>query len=167
MQTNLPIPDFSLPDHTGQVHKLSAYRGRVVLVNFWSAECPWSERADGQLTNLLTRFPGKIALLPVASNLNETIQMIGQTIPQRGLDFVLIDRHCELADGWNAQTTPHVFVIDPHGVLRYQGAVDDVTFRKRLPQQFYVEQAVTALLSGRLPEIQETPVYGCTIVRNE
>ncbi len=167
MQTNLPAPDFSLADNHGRIHKLSEYRGQVVVLNFWSAECPWSERADGHLADLLTRFSGKLTLLAVASNLNETAELIAQAIKLRGLDFVLLDRHCELAEAWNAQTTPHAFVIDQDGILRYQGAVDDVTFRKRVPDQFYVEQAVTALLSGQLPHIQETQPYGCTIVRNE
>ena len=70
-----------------------------------------------------------------------------------------------MADAWGAQTTPHVFVVDEAGVLRYQGAVDDVTFRQREPKRFYVKEAVDALLAGRLPEIASTPAYGCTIVR--
>jgi hypothetical protein len=64
-----------------------------------------------------------------------------------------------------AQTTPHLFLIDPGGFLRYQGAFDDVTFRQRTPTQAYLYQAVEALLAGRLPDPAETPAYGCAIVR--
>ncbi len=166
MQTNTLAPDFSLADNNGHFHCLSEYLGQVVLVNFWSAECPWSERADQELVALINRFPGKLALLNVASNLNETGELIAQAIPQRKLDFVLMDNNCELADAWGAQSTPHVFVIDQSGILRYQGAIDDVSFRKRNPNRFYVDEAVTALLSGLLPDTTETSSYGCTIVRN-
>jgi hypothetical protein len=162
---NQPVPDFSLPDQTGRIHRLSDYRGRIVIVNFWSAECPWSERADISLLALCNRFPGQVVMLPIASNVNESDEMINAAIHQRGIGFVLRDAGGGLEDLWQAQTTPHVFVIDQSGLLRYRGAVDDVTFRKKIPARFYVEETVEALISGRLPEVQETPSYGCTIVR--
>ena len=46
IQLGQPAPDFELPDLQGQPHRLSELRGRVVVLNFWSAECPWAERAD-------------------------------------------------------------------------------------------------------------------------
>ncbi|MCX6066972.1 MAG: hypothetical protein NT121_14655, partial [Chloroflexi bacterium] len=98
---------------------------------FWSAECPWSARADQALLAILNQRPDQVALLPIASNENESAALINEAIRQRGLRFVLRDSGCGLADLWQAQTTPHAFVIDPSGLLRYQGAVDDVTFRKR------------------------------------
>lgn len=165
MQINSLAPDFSLPDQTGRVHRLSAYRGKIVIVNFWSAECPWSERADKSLLALCSRFPGQVVMLPVASNVNESDEMINAAIHQRGIGFVLRDAGGGLEELWQAQTTPHAFVIDQSGLLRYRGAVDDVTFRKKTPARFYVEEVVEALINGGLPEVQETPAYGCAIVR--
>jgi peroxiredoxin len=166
MLINSSAPDFSLSETSGSIHRLGDYPGRIVVVNFWSAECPWSERADAHLLELTKRLAGQAVLLPVASNLNETAGMITRAARARGLDFVLQDRDCSLADTYAAQTTPHVFVIDGAGVLRYQGAVDDVTFRKRNPQRFYIAEALSAIADGRLPEVQETPPYGCAIVRH-
>jgi len=70
-----------------------------------------------------------------------------------------------VADLYAAQTTPHVFVIDRQGLLRYRGAVDDGTLRQRIPTRFFLEAVVGALLEGRLPPLTETPAYGCAIVR--
>jgi hypothetical protein len=162
---NTLVPDFALPDIDGNPHRLSDYHGKIVIVNFWSAECPWSERADKSLMTLSNRFPEQVMMLPIASNMNESDEMIIEAIRQRGIRFVLRDTGCGLANLWQAQTTPHAFVVDRSGVLRYCGAVDDVTFRKRTPAQFYVEEAVDALMNGSLPEVQETPPYGCAIVR--
>jgi hypothetical protein len=167
------VPDFTLPDLNGTPHALSDYRGRIILVNFWSAECPWSERADILFKQWLTlgRSPragewgGHVALLTIASNLNESPEQVRQAANQRGIAPVLLDSGCGVADAWGAQTTPHAFVVDGSGILRYQGAVDDVTFRQREPKRFYVREAVDALLAGRLPEVASAPAYGCTIVR--
>jgi hypothetical protein len=56
-------------------------------------------------------------------------------------------------------------VVDKEGILRYRGAVDDVKFRQRQATRFFLEEAIEALLDGRLPQLAETPAYGCTIVR--
>lgn len=165
MLINEPAPDFSLPDQNGKIHHLSDYLGKVVIVNFWSAECPWSERADKSLKLLTERFPGQVQILPIASNQNESDELVNEVSRQRGLCFVLRDAGSRVADEWQAQTTPHAFVVDPKGILRYRGPVDDVTFRKRTPERFYVDEAVSALLDGRIPDLQETPPYGCVIVR--
>lgn len=83
----------------------------------------------------------------------------------RRLPTVLIDAQQTVADLYDAQTTPHVFVIDRDGILRYRGAVDDVTFRQRKPTRFFLDEAVDALLNGHLPALAETPAYGCAIIR--
>ena len=166
MEINQKVPEFTLPDLVGKLYSPGAFSGRIVVVNFWSAECPWSERADRHLMEVAKKFGGQVVILPVASNQNETRELIAAAMRQRGLDLVLLDASSELANAWRAQTTPHAFVIDQANILRYRGAVDDVTFRKRLPEKFYVEEAVKALLAGCLPEIQSTQAYGCAIVRS-
>jgi peroxiredoxin len=166
LHINAPVPDFALPDLHGNIHRLSDYRSKIVIVNFWSAECPWSQRADENLAAACSLFPEQVVILPIASNANESDEMINEAIQSRGIRFVLRDEGCGLADFWQAQTTPHVFVIDQSGILRYRGAVDDVTFRQRSPKHSYLETALAALLAGRLPDPQEVLPYGCTIVRS-
>lgn len=166
MELNQPVPDFSLPDLDGNPHRLGDYRGRTVVVNFWSAECPWSERADAHLMAVMRQLMTQVIVLTIASNVNEPDEMIREAAHQRKLELVLRDSGAGgVCDLFGAQTTPHAFVIDPGGILRYRGAVDDVTFRKRKAERWYVEEAVEAVLDGRIPELQETPPYGCTIVR--
>ncbi len=165
MLLNTFAPDFALPDLNENLHHLSDYRGKIIIVNFLSAECPWSERADHRLLDLAGCFPEQVVLLPIASNPNESDEVINQACQQRGLGFILRDAGYRVADLFAAQTTPQAFIVDQSGNLRYRGAIDDVTFRKRSPERFYVQEAVEALIAGRLPEIQETPPYGCLIVR--
>jgi hypothetical protein len=55
--------------------------------------------------------------------------------------------------------------MDRDGILRYRGSVDDVTFRQRIPTRFFLDLAVESLLEGHLPELTESPAYGCAIVR--
>jgi hypothetical protein len=106
-----------------------------------------------------------VELLSIAANRNESAQMVTDVSKTRRLPRVLLDSQHLIADLYEAVTTPHVFVVDREGILRYRGAVDDVTFRHRQATRFYLEEAVEALLDGRSPELQEMPAYGCAIVR--
>jgi peroxiredoxin len=165
VQLNQPAPDFTLPDLQGIPHRLSDYRGKIIIINFWSAECPHSERTDRSIMACLVQWGRDVVTLSIAANRNETIEIVGEAAETRRLPIVLIDAEHLVADLYEAQTTPHAFVVDREGILRYRGAVDDVTFRRRKAIRFFLEEAVEALLAGRLPELNEMPAYGCTIVR--
>ncbi len=165
MELNQPAPDFELPDLEGQRHRLSEYRGRIVILNFWSCECPHSERSDRNLTALCVQWPDDLVLLPVAANRIETPEALAGAAFARHLPLVLTDRALAVADLYGALTTPHAFVIDRGGFLRYRGAVDDVGLGRRKPTRFYLDEAVEALLDGRLPSVPETRPFGCSIVR--
>lgn len=165
MELHQPAPDFELPDLKGRFHRLCDYRGKIVIINFWSAECPHSARTDGLILDLLEGWNGKVELLSIDSNRNESIQVVGEAAKARRVPNVLIDAQHVVADQYEAITTPHVFVLDREGILRYRGAVDDVSFRRREASQFFLRDAVEALLKGKVPELSETLAYGCTIVR--
>lgn len=165
MQLNQPAPDFELTDLRGKFHRLSDYRGRIVIVNFWSAECPHSERTDHYLLTRLERWNGEVVLLSVASNRNESVQMVEESAKTRRIPTILIDAEQVVADLYEAVTTPQVFVVDRQGILRYRGAVDDMKFRQPKPTRLYLQEAIEALLDGRNPDVTEMPAYGCAIVR--
>ena len=165
MKLDQPAPDFELPDLGGKVHTLSEYRGRIVILNFWSCECPHSERADNQIMQWLAKWNGEVVLLPIAANQNESAQSVEAAARARGLPTVLLDAEHIVADLYEAITTPHVFLVDRDGILRYRGAVDDVTFRNRKATRFFLDEAVESLIDGRLPALTEMPAYGCAIVR--
>src|SRR5687767_3670370 len=165
MQLNELVPDFELPDLQGTLHKLSDYRGKIVIINFWSAECPHSERTDHYLVDLIEAWNGDVVMLPIAANRSESIPMVEQASNARQIPTVLLDTQQLVTDSYGAVTTPHVFVLDGEGILRYRGAVDNITFRRREATRFFLQEAVEALLRGRLPTLSETPAYGCTIVR--
>ena len=157
-------PEFSLPDLDGSSRGLSDFRGRITVINFWSAECPWSERVDGALRQHLARWADQVNYVTIACNKNEPRKLLRAEAKRRGLGLVLHDAEQQVADSFGARTTPHIFVLDAEGVLRYRGAFDNVTFRQRTPTLEYLPAVVDALLAGEEPPWSETPTFGCTIV---
>ena len=113
----------------------------------------------------LVQWSGAVELLSIASNRSESAQGAAEAVNARRLPRVLVDAEHIVADLYEAVCTPHVFLLDAEGLLRYRGAVDDVRFRQPRPTRFFLEEAVEALLEGQLPALTETPAYGCAIVR--
>ncbi len=165
MRINELAPDFRLPDLDGTPVQLSDLRGKIVILNFWSCECPHSERTDREIMSMLVQWQDEVVLLPVAANSIESARAVADAAQARRLPTVLMDSEHRVADLYEAVTTPHVYVIDRGGVLRYAGAVDDVSFRQRRPSRFFLDEAVEALLAGHLPPIPQTMAYGCAIIR--
>jgi hypothetical protein len=160
-----PAPDFELPALDGSLHRLAGLCGRIVILNFWSCECPWVERADLALLAARPAWGEKVTWWSIAANANEPVAQLARISAARGLPLVLRDARQQVAVLYGAQTTPHLFVVDASGLLCYQGALDDVTFRKRTSERFYLRQAVEALLVGGQPDPAQTSPYGCSIVQ--
>lgn len=164
--TGNPAPLFELTDLHGRLVSLAGLRGKIVLLNFWSCECPWAKRADEMLAAWQAGWGERVAWVSLASNANESAAAIASAADERQLPLVLQDAGQIAADAYGAVTTPHIFVIDAEGMLRYQGGIDDKTFRKRTATHQYVFETVEALLNGVQPPVAEADPYGCTIVRN-
>ena len=165
MDINRLAPDFELRGLDGRLCRLSDYRGRIVIVTFWSVDCPHVVRADASLRTAMNRWGDDVVLLMVASNANESPSAMENAARERGPLTVLIDAKQEAADAYAAQVTPEAFVIDRAGVVRYRGAVDDVSVRQKIATRSFVEEAVDALLRGEAPAVTEVAAFGCSIVR--
>jgi peroxiredoxin len=158
-------PIFQLSDLSGRSLNLKNFQGWIVVLNFWSAECEWCNRVDDELKKYLDGWKDRVKVLWIASNANESRELIKKVATERNLSTVLIDDRQMVADLYGAQTTPHFFVVDEAGRLRYQGAWDDITFRQRVASMVYLPRVIEALQQNLNPEVTQTPPYGCVLVR--
>jgi peroxiredoxin len=82
---------------------------------------------------------------------------------EKGFNFsYLYDESQKIARSFGAQYTPEFFVLDKDRKIRYMGAMDD----KSPPAdatKFFLEDAVTAVLSSKTPATRETFARGCRI----
>ncbi len=166
----------------GKVHTLDSLRGKVVVMHFWSTTCPYEVAAEPKLNALADEFRAKdVVVLGIAGNAEE----IGPVPDPKEFEHedaskrpyaaarkkaaeskvnhtILVDHGGDtLGKLLDAKTTPHCFVFDKEGKLRYQGALDDDPQGKKQEQTFrYVHSAVTALLADEAPPVTTTKPYG-------
>ena len=113
-------PTLSLQDPQGKTHDLAAYRGKVVLVNFWATWCvPCREEMPSMqaLRAQLAHKPFEV----LAVNMMESEEKIAAFGESELIDLpVLMDRDGAAARRWNVRMLPASFVIDRRGAIRYQ-----------------------------------------------
>jgi peroxiredoxin len=156
-------PDFELPDLDGVPHRRSSALGTILVINFWSADCPHSIRADELLRGLRRRWGDRVEVWSVAVDPSAGAEMLARAAAERGVQPLLLDPDQAVVKLYGAQATPHVFLIDALGTVRYTGAPDDVTFGRPQATRSYLGEAVAALLTAEEPPLAETPAYGCAI----
>ncbi len=116
--TGAPAPEFTLKDLDSQDLTLSAYRGQVVLINFWATWCgpcrdemPALERRYEQLKDL--------GLVVLAVNLDEPITEVSAFANEYGLTFpVLLDPGAVVNDLYRVRAYPTTFILNREGVIR-------------------------------------------------
>lgn len=161
------VADFALKDENGLEHRLSAYRGKVVVLEWTSQSCPFVRRhyeAD-TMERLATALGGEETIwLAVNSSHDNTPTDTIAWRDSQGFEYATLqDQSGAVGRALGARTTPHMFVVDAEGVLRYSGAIDDDPHGRSEQPRNYVDGAVRALLSGGDPDPSETHAYGCSV----
>ncbi len=124
----LAAPDFELPDRHGRPWRLSAHRGKVVLLNFWSITCPPCVKEMPSLLQLARslRTQGTDVEV-VAVSTDAGWESVRQLFPEAPPLTVLFDPKREVVtDRFGTRLLPETWIIDRRGVirLRYDGALD-------------------------------------------
>jgi len=113
-------PVLALKDPAGKAHDLAAYRGKVVLVNFWATWCAPCRAELPSMQALREQLADKgFEVLTV--NLMESEEKIAAFQESELIDLpVLMDRDGAAAKRWKVGMLPKSFVIDRQGAIRYQ-----------------------------------------------
>jgi peroxiredoxin len=161
------VGDFRLTDANGTDHALAGYSGKVVVLAFWSFKCPVALAYNDRLRSLQERYAGRgVVVLAIDSSANESAAEVKKNAANLGLSFpVLMDPDGAVAERLGATHTPHIFLLDRGGVIRYQGAIDNNKHPGDGGRVAHVEEALDAMLAGRAVQLPETPPFGCTIRR--
>jgi peroxiredoxin len=115
-----PAPDFTLPDTAGKPHRLSDYRGRPVIINFWATWCPPC-REEIPSMNRAWRVLREEGVAMLAVNVGEDEDTIFVFTADYPADFpLLLDRSGEVIGQWPVKGLPTSYVIAPDGTLAYR-----------------------------------------------
>lgn len=172
-ESGRPAPDFEVKDISGQTHRLSDYRGRIVVLEWLNPGCPFVVRhyksGNMQSTQKEAAADGAVWLQVNSGS-------VGDLDPAKSMEWqkkqgvsvtgYVRDPSGKLGRLFGAKTTPHLFVINREGTLVYQGAIDDqpnANVLNTMSAHNFVKAALAALRDGRPVEKASAPPYGCGV----
>ncbi|HZO14811.1 MAG TPA: redoxin domain-containing protein [Polyangiaceae bacterium] len=172
-QIGKPAPDFNLTTLDGNKVKLSDYRGKIVVLEWFNPECPFVKQShtEGELKGMAAKFKGDVVWLAINSNGPGT-QGNGADTNREGKDKfamdypIAFDEDGKVGKSYGAERTPHMYVIDPNGVLVYRGAIDNTKGgdAEDVPKVInYVADAIADVKAGKSVRQAETEAWGCTV----
>lgn len=175
-QIDQPAPAFSATTATGSNLQLSGLRGKTVVLEWTNHECPYVVKhyASGNIPTLqkAAADKGVVWLQVVSSAPGKQGHIDGATAQKlngsRGAApaATLLDADGKIGKLYGAQTTPHIFIVNPAGQLVYKGGIDSIATANQADlakAENYVTSALNALAAGKNIEKANTKPYGCSI----
>jgi peroxiredoxin len=171
-----PAPAFTATDSNGKTVSLSDYKGKFVVLEWHNNGCPFvlKHYNSGNMQKLqkdatakgvvwlviVSSAPGKQGYVTAAeANAYMTEK---NAVPTA----TLLDPEGIVGHAYDSKTTPHMFVIDPKGILIYNGAIDDkptADLADVATAKNYLSQALSEALAGKPVSEPATKPYGCTV----
>ena len=171
-----PAPAFELRDADGKNVKLSDYKGKFVVLEWVNFQCPFvgKQYGSGNMQALQKKYTGMgVVWLSICSSApgkqgNVTGEEAEELVKEKDAapSRFLLDPKGKVGKAYGAKTTPHMFVIDPKGIVVYNGAIDDKPSTRRedvATAKNYVVAALDASMSGRKVALAATQPYGCSV----
>ena len=169
-------PDFSLPDVNGKPVRLSDLRGKFVVLEWTNPGCPFVRKHydSGNMgaTQKAARDQGVVWLSinsteKVSTDYMEPAMLAAWLKERHNLaSAVLMDEDGTVGRSYNAMTTPHMYIVDPQGVLVYAGGIDSIPSARVADIEKatnYVKVALADMAAQRPIGQPVTKPYGCSI----
>jgi peroxiredoxin len=169
-----PAPDFSLKDVDDKPVRLSNFKGKIVVLEWFNPGCPFvrASHTKGSLRDAAKRHP-EVVWLAINSGAPGK-QGAGADASRDGASKfamtypILLDQDGVVGKKYGATNTPHMYVVDERGVLVYRGAIDnspDGEGESPADGQLvnYVDAALADLAAHRPVRVGETKAYGCSV----
>lgn len=171
-----PAPGFSLTDSNGNTRTLEEFKGKTVVLEWTNAECPFVRKHYGsgnmQAQQKEATAAGVIWLAVNSGAPGKQGEVDGgdaneqMRISRSAPTAYLLDPTGTTGRAYGASTTPHMYVIDGQGVLRYKGGIDSILSDDPadVPKATqYVRQALSELADGKTVSIPLSAPYGCSV----
>ncbi|MFI5447689.1 thioredoxin family protein [Polaromonas sp. UC242_47] len=168
-------PDFSATDTSGQPHKLSDFKGKLVVLEWTNPGCPFVRKHySGNLQGLQKEFTAKgVVWLAINSTENESSDYLApaklagwMADKQAAPTATLMDVSGDIGQLYGAKTTPHMYIISPQGQLIYAGGIDNIPSARVADIQNatnYVRQGLNEALGGKALSVATSRAYGCSV----
>lgn len=171
-----PAPDFSLKSHTGETVKLSQFKGKTVVLEWFNHGCPFVRKHydTNNMQNTQKKYKDQVVWLSIVSSakgkqgyLDGVNEAAGRYQEEKmEAHSLLLDADGNVGRLFGAKVTPHMFIVDATGNVVYEGAIDNILSAN--PDDVakatnYVSKALDELAAGKKISKARSDAYGCAV----
>lgn len=162
-----PAPAFTLTTTDGKQWSLADAAGKIVVLEWCNPNCPVCRKlvSNGAVAKTVADCGTDVVYVMINSSAADpaSLEATAAYLKDNKLTTPgLLDKDGAVGKLYGARTTPHCFVIDAKGVLRYQGAIDDNADGKG-GKMNYVANAVKQIKGNETVSPETTKPYGCSV----
>ena len=179
VKNDAEAPTFVLMNQDSEMVDLASFKGKKVILEWTNHDCPFVKRhydtdnmqelqreyTDNDVVwlSIISSAEGKQGYVTKSEAKELTTSRNAQP------SHVLFDSNGDVGRLYDAKTTPHMYVIDEKGLLRYQGAIDNLGVTGALfstdlsKAKNYVRNAMNSLILGEDVAEKNTRPYGCSV----
>ena len=166
--SKMPGSKYILKNINGNESELSTFKKENgLLVVFSCNTCPyvirWQDRYNPISELCSNNEIGFIAVNSNASQHNGVDSFDSMREHAKKYKYMfpyVLDSESRLAKAFGAIVTPHVYLFDKNGELKYRGAIDD---GPRKVKRNYLVDAINSVSKGKSVRTQTTKILGCSI----
>ncbi len=133
-------PDFKLDVLDDGTTSLKHYRGKVVVLDFWSIGCPPCRRAVPHLVTLYEKYKGKGLVALGISFDRKDIDNLKAFVEKYSVTYPILLGDMDVARAYGVRSIPSIFVLDKDGKVR----LHRIGFNEQIGQE--IEETVKKLL---------------------
>ena len=175
-QLDQVAPEFSTSTADGNTFNIASQRGKTVVLEWTNHECPYVKKhySSGNIQGLqkdaiskgivwlqvVSSAPGKQGFVDGSAAIKVNAER--NATPTA----TLLDPTGKVARLYGAQTTPHIFIVNPQGQVVFKGGIDSIATNKVEDisrADNYVRTALAELGAGKKISQPNTRPYGCSI----
>lgn len=171
-----PAPAFTAQTAAGKTVSLKDFAGKTVVLEWTNSGCPFVKKHydSGNMQKLQADAKaGGVVWLTVNSSAPGKQGHVDSALAAKEMKdwkfqptAYLLDPAGKIGKAYDARATPHMYVIDGKGVLRYGGAIDDKPTANPADikaAKNYVTAALGDVAAGRAVASPVTRAYGCSV----
>lgn len=180
IKVGAPAPSFMEQDQNGKMRSLNEFKGSWLVLEWFNEGCPYVKKhySSNNMQKLQQKYTAAgVKWLTVASSAKGKQ---GYVDPTKAIDQIkrvnmkptalLLDADGTMGMTYGAKTTPHMFIINPGGVVVYAGAIDSNSSADPATingAENYVVKVLDAAMSGKAAvAVSSTSPYGCSVKYN-
>jgi cytochrome c biogenesis protein CcmG/thiol:disulfide interchange protein DsbE len=130
-------PDFTLKSFDGKTVKLSDYKGKVIIIDFWATWCPPCRKGIPDLISIQNDYKNDVVIIGISLDGEKTLKDVPGFVKSYAINYPIVYGDDKVVAAYGGiEGIPTAFVVDKKGniVDKHVGLVPKDTYVNKIKE---------------------------------